>query len=123
MAMPPLELNSDGTLSLPAGRYSAEQLDDLLHQLALTRAKMSPSALQPLKKSGEVAEVEDPTVKMAALEGSPRMAMVFGHPGFGWIPFSFSFEKAEEFHDYLGRFLGRRAGPLSLGPGAPNRSQ
>lgn len=112
-----LALDADGTLTFGGCRYTAQQLDDLIHQLALTRAQMTPAIDDSPLKRDEVLEVEDPTVRMAALEGSPRMAMLFKHPGFGWLTFSFTFDKAAQLHNYLGRFLRRTPGPLGFSAG------
>lgn len=112
--MEPLAIQSDGTINIPGGRYTAQQLDDLLHQLALTRAEMTPAVSETIPKAGQFIEVEDPTVRFAALEGSPLLSLCFRHPAFGWQYYCFTFDACTRFYNSLGAFL--RKGPLRPEP-------
>lgn len=116
--MKPFTIDSTGMISVPGGRYSAEQVDDLIYQLALTRAQMTPPVSDTVPKVGQLLTVEDPTIRMAALPGSPLLSLCFRHPSFGWQLYNFSVDGATRFHDALGSFLrkgDRRPNPFPSG--------
>lgn len=111
-----MEINEDGTLSLPAQRVDAHALDELLRQLAKARAQMSPAVARRVGGSERILLVEtDPTIEVGAgAEGFITIGL--RHQGFGWLHFRLPSDKAAAVQ----RFIAKRIAATGQEVGIPD---
>lgn len=107
-----MKLNSDGTLSLPAMTLTAQQLDELLQELAKARARMQPPVAESFDKPSpddRATTMASPAMRMFRTAGG-EISLCVRHRGFGWLVFMFEQSEARE----LAAWLLSAAGPENL---------
>lgn len=107
-----MNLNTDGTLSLPAMTLSAHQLDELLKELAKARAQMQPPVAESFDKPSpddRAITTASPAMRMFRTGGG-EVTLCMRHRGFGWLVFMFEQPEARE----LAAWLLSAAGPDDL---------
>lgn len=99
-----MELNADGTLSLPAQTLNAQQLDQLLRELAKARAAMQPPVPDGFDpKSSETLLVQPEPAFAVSRAELGRINLFFRHQGFGWLAFLLLPEVAAQLQAFLAK--------------------
>jgi hypothetical protein len=82
-----LKINEDGTLSIPSGTFSANEVDELLRQLAQARHEMNPPipATCPEVPWTAAGGVRIGLGEQLTPDGFVTLAL--RHPGFGWLAY------------------------------------
>jgi len=91
-----MDFNSDGTVSIPALRLTANQLDELLRDLALYRSQMIPHVPLELPSGEQSLNFAEVTAMGLSTRAPIGVATVMlRHPGFGWLSFAMHAVHAE----------------------------
>jgi hypothetical protein len=89
-----MELNPDGSLSIPSGTLDAQQLDALLHELAHLRSQMKPAVPRNMQQAGDkVVWQVDPDFAIS-MNATPNVTVAMRSSGFGWQVFALPPDKA-----------------------------
>lgn len=100
-----MKINTDKTrvrLDINA-ELTAAQLESLISDLAMTRAKMVPEVCRERPAtdlSRHVSQQDDPDMEIVAL-GDGRIRFWIRHQGFGWFVVTLPAGKASAVRDYL----------------------
>lgn len=82
-----MNLNADGTISLPAMTLTTPQVDQLLHELALMRNQMSPEVAQEMKDLPFMEMHHNPHISFRR-GTQDNIALGIRHRCLGWSIFS-----------------------------------
>lgn len=102
-----IELNVDGTLSLPASTLNTQEVDELLRSLAVARARMQPEVPAHLDITTAVAvEQPDPTFAVGK-HSDGGITLGLRHQGYGWLVYDLPPKHAAA----LAAFITKRLAP------------
>lgn len=106
-----MELNADGTLSLPAMTLTAQQLDELLPELAKARSKMEPEVSKAFTVDSQARVLHQPApdafVKRTA---GGEVSLILRHRGYGWLIYTFEPDIAAQLQQAIAAAVVHRPG-------------
>lgn len=95
-----MELNADGTLSLPAMRLTTAEVEQLIHDLAQLRNHMTPEVPQDMRELTGAVIQHNPHVSIGNRDDG-SVVMGIRHRGLGWTIFTLDLRSAASIRDAL----------------------
>lgn len=111
-------VNSDGTITVVGGRFSADELTAKMDRLAEQRAGMEPPVPDTCTLEN-LGVVTDPSIYMRRASDD-MLVMALRHSGFGWCGFEFSEQAAATLRDALIAHVSAPASYVLSGADEPN---
>lgn len=99
-------LNKDGSISLASNSLSTEDVDLLIHDLAMLRGSMNPPVPKQIGPDSDamVTVEKEPAMTISRTEDGD-ISIGFRHPGFGWFFFALTNAQAEFIRSALAKRL------------------
>jgi hypothetical protein len=106
------KLEADGKLNLFGQRLTAQELDELLKDLAEQRQFMRPEVPTEITEAmndDRISTQADP-YGFVARDAGGLINIAFRHAGFGWMAFVLPEEAADQIRHNLANLIARRQG-------------